>query len=127
MRDTWTGSTEMALERKSAIRKAPAADVVDVLTTAKPADAQIDDEQSFAMKPEPLAASSPEGSVSGSRRPGPGRPRGKRRMEPFSSKIEINLRDDLDAYLAETGVTITDFLDEAIREKLASINTSGQK
>ncbi|WP_217376130.1 hypothetical protein [Paenarthrobacter ureafaciens] len=117
----------MALERKSAIRKAPAADVVDVLTTAKPADAQIDDEQSFAMKPEPLAASSPEGSVSGSRRPGPGRPRGKRRMEPFSSKIEINLRDDLDAYLAETGVTITDFLDEAIREKLASINTSGQK
>ena len=48
-------------------------------------------------------------------------------MEPFSSKIEINLRDDLDAYLAESGVTITDFLDEAIREKLASINTSGQK
>jgi len=39
-------------------------------------------------------------------------------MEPFSSKIEISLRDKLDAYLAETGITITDFLDEAIRDRL---------
>ncbi|WP_269048323.1 hypothetical protein [Paenarthrobacter sp. Z7-10] len=50
--------------------------------------------------------------------PGPGRPRSKRRMEPFSSKIEIELRDELDAYIKANGVTITDFLDEAIRDRL---------
>jgi hypothetical protein len=36
-------------------------------------------------------------------------------MEPFSSKIEIGLRDLVDAYLAETGETITDLLDRALR------------
>jgi hypothetical protein len=53
-----------------------------------------------------------------SRRPGPGRPRSKRRMEPFSSKIEIGLRDELDAYSTRYGITITDLLDEALRERL---------
>lgn len=48
----------------------------------------------------------------------PGRPRGKRRMEQFSSKIEIGLRDDLDRYLIETGTTMVDFLDDAIRARL---------
>lgn len=116
----------MALERKSSIRKAPSADVVDVLTSTEPAT---------RVDPQPLSnerrleVRTAQDAVVGQavRRPGPGRPRGKRRMEPFSSKIEINLRDELDAYLAESGVTITDFLDEALREKLAAINKSGQK
>jgi hypothetical protein len=39
-------------------------------------------------------------------------------MEPFSSKIEIDLRDELDAYIEANGITIIDFLDEAIRDRL---------
>ncbi|WP_286158890.1 hypothetical protein [Arthrobacter sp. EpRS71] len=39
-------------------------------------------------------------------------------MEPFSSKIEIGLRDELDAYSMRYGITITDLLDEALRERL---------
>ncbi|MBP2269246.1 MULTISPECIES: hypothetical protein [Micrococcaceae] len=39
-------------------------------------------------------------------------------MEPFSSKIEISLRDELDAYAMKYGITITDLLDEALRERL---------
>lgn len=116
----------MALQRKSAIKKAPTADVVEALTSADRLG-QSEPQPASEQKPEKVQASSEAGVLQSTRRPGPGRPRGKRRMEPFSSKIEINLRDELDAYLAENGVTITDFLDEAIREKLASINTSGQK
>ena len=114
----------MALQRKSAIKKAPSADVVEALTSA---DRIGQSESQPTSEPEKVQASPEVVVLQATRRPGPGRPRGKRRMEPFSSKIEINLRDELDAYLAENGVTITDFLDEAIREKLASINTSGQK
>ena len=39
-------------------------------------------------------------------------------MEPFSSKIEINLRDSLDDYLAMQGMTVVDFLDEAFRDRI---------
>ncbi|MDI3196208.1 hypothetical protein QK290_17640 [Pseudarthrobacter sp. AL07] len=39
-------------------------------------------------------------------------------MEPFSSKIEIELRDELDSYIEASGITIIDFLDEAIRDRL---------
>jgi hypothetical protein len=48
-------------------------------------------------------------------RRGPGRPRGRRRMEPFSSKIEIGLRDQIDEYIADTGESIVDLLDYALR------------
>ena len=104
----------MALERKSSLRKVPAADVVEVLTSAESSNAQIN---------APAEAQTTVAQVEASkqpavRRPGPGRPRGKRRMEPFSSKIEIGLRDELDIYLDETGITITEFLDQAIRERL---------
>ena len=95
------------VERKSSIRKAPAADVVEALTqqSAIPAAPTIS---------EPAASAPLTGGV----RPGPGRPRSKRRMEPFSSKIEINLRDSLDDYLATHGMTVVDFLDEAFRDRL---------
>lgn len=116
----------MALQRKSAIKKAPSADVVEALTSPDRIG-QVEPQRVPEEKPEKVQPAPETVVMQPTRRPGPGRPRGKRRMEPFSSKIEINLRDDLDAYLAESGVTITDFLDEAIREKLASINTSGQK
>ena len=105
----------MPVERKSAIRKAPAADVVDVLTS------RSDGKQ--APSAEPLSTQSREPledapRPSSSRRPGPGRPRSKRRMEPFSSKIEIGLRDEMDDYVAEHGLSIIDFLDEAVRDRL---------
>jgi hypothetical protein len=104
----------MAVDRKSSIRKAPAADVVDVLTSRTETPAWKPDEQPVT---EAQTAKVQPGSA-GTRGPGPGRPRSKRRMEPFSSKIEIELRDELDAYIEASGITITDFLDEAIRDRL---------
>ncbi|MBD8103860.1 hypothetical protein PlfCFBP13513_15260 [Plantibacter flavus] len=88
-----------AADRHPALRKAPAVDDLTALTSpaGRPGGPSYD-----------LA----------SRRPGPGRPRGRRRMEPFSSKIEISLRDDLDRYLAIHDISIVDFLDEAIRDRL---------
>jgi hypothetical protein len=104
----------MAVDRKSSIRKAPAADVVDVLTARTDVPAPKPDVQPVT---ETQKAYAPASSAS-TRGPGPGRPRSKRRMEPFSSKIEIDLRDELDAYIEANGITIIDFLDEAIRDRL---------
>lgn len=105
----------MVVERKSSIRKAPAADVVDILTASAvkaapptPAPAHVRSESRQAdVNP-----------VTATRGPGPGRPRSKKRMEPFSSKIEIALRDELDSYIQTSGITIIEFLDEAIRDRL---------
>lgn len=103
----------MAIDRKSSIRKAPAADVVDVLTART---------EKSDPEPELQAVTEAHGAEAQqsirTRGPGPGRPRSKRRMEPFSSKIEIELRDELDAYIEASGITIIDFLDEAIRDRL---------
>lgn len=52
-------------------------------------------------------------------RRGPGRPRGRRRMEPFSSKIEIALRDDVDRYLAQHDETMVDLIDRALRSAIS--------
>jgi hypothetical protein len=104
----------MPVERKSAIRKAPAADVVDVLTSRNDGTGAQPTESEQAQAPEPLDAL----HTSSARRPGPGRPRSKRRMEPFSSKMEINLRDEMDEYVTEHGLSIIDFLDEAVRDRL---------
>lgn len=102
------------IDRKSSLRKAAAVDVVDSLTARTEAPAPKADvpplveARPATVHQEPVAT----------RGPGPGRPRSKRRMEPFSSKIEIELRDELDAYIEANGITITDFLDEAIRDRL---------
>lgn len=105
----------MPVERKSAIRKAPAADVVDVLTARSDSQQVPSAETLRTQSREPLEDAP---RPSSSRRPGPGRPRSKRRMEPFSSKIEIGLRDEMDDYVAEHGLSIIDFLDEAVRDRL---------
>lgn len=47
----------------------------------------------------------------------------KKWLVPFSSKIEIELRQELDAHLEETGATIVDFLDVAIRNQLKAEST----
>ena len=110
----------MALERKSSIRKAPAADVVDVLTSAEKRTESVEPReaaQAITATPQVQTELVPRTDLE-TRRPGPGRPRSKRRMEPFSSKIEIGLRDELDAYSMRYGITITDLLDEALRERL---------
>jgi hypothetical protein len=52
-------------------------------------------------------------------RRGLGRPRARRRMEPFSSKIEISLRDDVDRYAAKYGESYVDLLDRALRAAIA--------
>ena len=95
------------IDRKSSIRKAPAADVVESLT-----------QQSATPPVLAMIEPTPSDTQTGGVRPGPGRPRSKRRMEPFSSKIEINLRDSLDDYLAMQGMTVVDFLDEAFRDRI---------
>jgi hypothetical protein len=105
----------MPVERKSAIRKAPAADVVDVLTSRNDSTGAQPTEPEKAQALDPLEDALHTPSA---RRPGPGRPRSKRRMEPFSSKMEINLRDEMDEYVAEHGLSIIDFLDEAVRDRL---------
>lgn len=104
----------MAIDRKSSIRKAPAADVVDVLTSGTETRTSEPDLEARPSA-DPKHAQSPSAAI---RRPGPGRPRSKRRMEPFSSKIEIDLRDELDEYIDSNDITIIDFLDEAIRDRL---------
>lgn len=104
----------MAVERKSSIRKAPAADVVDVLTL-RAVEVTTPNPIPETQRVEPLQV---DGSPVSSRGPGPGRPRSKKRMEPFSSKIEIALRDELDSYIQASGITIIEFLDEAIRDRL---------
>lgn len=102
------------IDRKSSIRKAPAADVVESITRAPtaPADAAAGT-VSGGGESDPSDRSAPE-----PRRVGAGRPRSKRRMEPFSSKIEIALRDRLDEYLQANEMTVVDFLDAAIRDRL---------
>lgn len=110
----------MALDRKSSIRKAPAADVVEVLTSAEKRTLPVEQgeaTQATTANAQVQAEPAPPADLE-PRRPGPGRPRSKRRMEPFSSKIEIGLRDELDAYSMRYGITITDLLDEALRERL---------
>ena len=98
-----------SIQRKSSVAKAPAASVLETLSRARPSTVET------AV---PAPGPSVEAEEVTARRPGPGRPRSKRRMEPFSSKIEIALRDRLDTYLQQNGMTVVDFLDEAIRDRL---------
>jgi hypothetical protein len=98
-----------SIQRKSSVSKAPPASVIETLSAVRP---------SAAEPPAPLSTPAVEAEEAFVRRPGPGRPRSKRRMEPFSSKVEISLRDRLDAYLQQNGMTVVDFLDEAIRDRL---------
>lgn len=113
-----------AIERRT-LKKAPPVDVVEAFTQSVAAPVR---------EPDPAPASA-ETTTSGSRqsvpadqrsdakpaavRRGPGRPRSKRRMEPFSSKLDIELRDSIDAYLFENGGTLVDLLDEALRARIA--------
>lgn len=101
------------VERKSSIRKAPKTDVVEALTKQSADGAQRD---VGGVVPDLQHTEPPR--VVNEMRPGPGRPRSKRRMEPFSSKIEIGLRDELDNFLSEQQMTVVAFLDEAIRGRL---------
>ena len=41
-------------------------------------------------------------------------------MEPFSSKLEIGLRDEVDAYVDRYGESYVDLLDRALRAVIAS-------
>lgn len=111
------------LERRSTLAKAPSVDVVAALTTAAPEPPELAatrlQEAEATVASRDASASTPDGIGTVKVRRGPGRPRSRRRMEPFSSKIEIGLRDLVDVYLDEHDMTIVDFLDEALRDRLA--------
>lgn len=103
------------LERKSSIRKAPITDVVEALTATPGRTGQAGPDSIHDGPHDSVSTDQPHDRA----RPGVGRPRSRRRMEPFSSKIEILLRDRLDEYLHNSGMTVVDFLDEAIRDRLS--------
>jgi hypothetical protein len=98
----------MAVERKP-LKKAPARDVVEAFTAPPP--------QPETAPPAVTPAAENQADAAPFRR-SVGRPRSKRRMEPFSSKIEIDLRDQLDDHLAANGGTMVDLLDAALRNYL---------
>jgi hypothetical protein len=102
----------MAVERKP-LKKAPIRDVVEAFT-APPVATPVPAEPQVGAAAQADKAETDLAQV----RRGAGRPRSKRRMEPFSSKIEIDLRDQVDYYLAEHGGTMVDFLDAALRDRL---------
>jgi hypothetical protein len=107
-------------ERRGLV-KAPAVDVIGSMTQPiRPETAQATSAPSNV--PEAPAPSEPvlaRPLVPSAPRRGPGRPKSRRRMEPFSSKIEIELRDQVNAYLVEHDMTMVDFIDESFRGHLA--------
>lgn len=108
----------MPVNRESAIKpkKAPAVDPVAAL-----ASAPVDTPQGVEVSAKPSEISvltGSEGNQSSPVRRGPGRPSKKRRMEPLSTNIAIELRDAVDAFTQEHEMTLIDFLDLAFREKL---------
>ena len=103
------------IERRSTLRKADVDDDV-VAGLTQPAPTAQEPSEAPAVAP---AARRTAAAAEPPRR-GPGRPRGRRRMEPFSSKIEISLRDDVDAYAARYGESYVDLLDRALRAAIAA-------
>ncbi|MHA7146459.1 hypothetical protein ACX80U_17260 [Arthrobacter sp. TmT3-37] len=104
----------MAVDRKSTpLSKAPRGDVIDTLPPATQGTPSV------VEPPEPatqVEATRPEAEATPVRAPR----RPKRILLPFSSKIEMNLREEMDAYIdADDDLTIVSFLDEAIRDRLA--------
>lgn len=122
----------MAVIERRTLKKAPTRDVVDAFTAPVPEPLLLTPVagETSAQKPTTTAPASPNdvdqrpvshGEVPRDGQPvrrGPGRPRSKRRMEPFSSKLEIELRDAIDAYLFKHGGTLVDLLDEALRARI---------
>jgi hypothetical protein len=113
-----------AIERRT-LKKAPPVDVVEAFTqpAALPAEeADPAPEQGQTTVPTAShrtgASEQEKDAEPAVMRRGPGRPRSKRRMEPFSSKLDIELRDSIDAYLFEHGGTLVDLLDEALRARI---------
>ena len=109
----------MPVSRESSIKvqKAPAVDPVEALVSTAamedrtPTNPQPGSNQSAGSATSEISSGTPV-------RRGPGRPSKKRRMEPLSTNIEIELRDAVDVYTQEHEMTLIDFLDLAIREKL---------
>ena len=112
-----------AIERRT-LKKAPSVDVVEAFTQPAAVPAS---EVDYTPQPTPVEAPPASRATLSEQqenveptptRRGPGRPRSKRRMEPFSSKLDIELRDSIDAYLFEHGGTLVDLLDEALRARI---------
>ena len=112
----------MAKPERRSLVKAPAVDVIGSMTQPAPPETSQGPSAPFDI-PEAPASSYPAQQarpfVSDAPRRGPGRPKSRRRMEPFSSKIEFELRDQVNAYLVEHDMTMVDFIDESFRGRLA--------
>lgn len=111
-----------AIERRT-LKKAPPVDVVEAFTqpaatSVRQSETTPNDGATQTSKRSEVTESNVTAELPAVRR-GPGRPRSKRRMEPFSSKLDIELRDAVDAYLFEHGGTFVDLLDEALRARIA--------
>lgn len=103
------------IERRSTLRKAPVTDdLVAGLTEPGRSTAPEPAPAPKARPPRTKRTAAPKEAAAPPRR-GPGRPRGRRRMEPFSTKIEITLRDEIDAYTAQYGESLVDLIDRALR------------
>lgn len=113
------------IARRATLTKAPAGDDVVTSLTSAPARvpepvAVVANDARAPQEPAPL-----RGTSAPTRRVG--RPRGRRRMEPFSSKIEIGLRDQVDAYVSEHGESIVDLLDRALRAVITKQPPAGSR
>lgn len=103
-------------ERRPPLRKASIPeDLVSGITRPQPAPEMGEGTETQATNPTEVEVPTMPLGV----RRGPGRPRSRRRMEPFSSKIEIGLRDQVDEYTAQHGESIVDLLDRALRAAIA--------
>jgi len=114
------------IERRATLKKAPQSDdVVADLVGATPRPQAVAPAAAAPQTALPAVDTSEHvtatPTVAPAIRRGPGRPRSRRRMEPFSSKIEMSLRDQVDEYLASTGESIVDLLDRALRDAIAEI------
>lgn len=118
-----SGST---IQRQPVLRKAAARE--DLVASITSSGEQGREERTTQAPSESTASAAPVVSASAveatpptvAPRRGPGRPRNRRRMEPFSSKIEIGLRDLVDAYTIEHDESIVDLLDRALRAAIGA-------
>ncbi|MFD1716154.1 hypothetical protein ACFSBZ_16895 [Amnibacterium flavum] len=132
----------MATIERRTLKKAPTMDVVEAFTKqsatpaepiapptpaatpveAAPVEAAVQEAAPSRQRvtaPKETTETAATGEGPAPIRRGPGRPRSKRRMESLATKIDIELRDQVDDYLATTGGTLVDLIDEALRDRLA--------
>ncbi len=107
----------MTAPRRATLTKAPAAS--DVVTDLLSAPTTSGRRATLAtVPPAPDGAIAPVAQIHAPRPTRATRAGTRPRMEPFSSRIDIDLRDQLDQHIAKSGESIVDLLDRALRAAL---------